>query len=176
MYVHIYGVLILGGEELEEVKSVHNLEIIFGSKLTFETHLREVVPKTARSTGGVYRAEKSFDCRCVLKCSFNAYVLPNLEHCAPVWTSSAEAHLSLLESVVRLYDLLHEYLHHFAAARNARGSAALCKLALVIPRCETDQFSQSFLPVAVKLAALDVFSGGSLSFFESALNLWLERA
>ena len=45
----------------------------------------------------------------------------------------------------------HEYLHHFFAARNIRASAALCELALVIPRCGTYQFSRSFLPVAVCL-------------------------
>ena len=44
---------------------------------------------------------------------------------------------------------LHEYLHHFVAARNTRGSAAVCELALLIPRCRIDQFTPSFLPVAV---------------------------
>ena len=44
----------------------------------------------------------------------------------------------------RADDLLHEYVHHFVAARNISASAALCELALVIPRCRTDQFSRSF--------------------------------
>ena len=41
--------------------------------------------------------------------------------------------------------LLHEYLNHFVAACNTRASAALCELALVIPRCRTYQFILSFL-------------------------------
>ena len=98
-----------------------------------------------------------------------------------MWISSAESHLSLLEGIIRsakrlrkgkpcclehrrkvylclLYKIhytvdhpKHKYLHHFVAARNTRVSAALGKLALVIPRCRTYQFSQSFLPAAVPL-------------------------
>ena len=33
---------------------------------------------------------------------------------------------------------LHEYLHHFVAARSTRASVALGELALVIPRCRID--------------------------------------
>ena len=46
---------------------------------------------------------------------------------------------------------MNEYLHHFVAARNTRASAALDELACAILRCRTDQFGQSFLPVAVNL-------------------------
>ena len=91
----------LGGEELEEVKSLRILRVTIDSKLTFETHLREVVSKAARRLGVVYRTGKLFDCMRVLKSCFNAYVLPNLEYCAPVWKLSAESHLSFLDSVVR---------------------------------------------------------------------------
>ena len=99
-----------------------------------------------------------------------------------VWMSSAESHLSLLDSIVLqcgkavwgwtlllghrkkvsalclLYEIyhrtdhsLHEYLHHFLAARNTRASAALNELALMIPRWRTDKFSRVLLPVAVRL-------------------------
>ena len=79
----------------------------------------------------------------------------------------------------RVDHLLHEYLHYFVIALNARGSAALCELALVILRCRIGQFCWSFLPVAARmwnLLALDVFSGGTLSSFKSTVNLWLQRA
>ena len=42
--------------------------------MTFDTHLREV--------------------------GCNAYAVSSLEHCAPVWTSSAESHLGLLDSII----------------------------------------------------------------------------
>ena len=82
-YAPSYSDFTLGGTELEEAKSVRTLGITFDSKLTFETHLREVVSKAAGSLD-VRKTGKLFDCQHVLKSCFNAYVLSNLEHCAPV--------------------------------------------------------------------------------------------
>ena len=84
-----YGDLTHGGDELEEVKSLRILGVTFDSKLTFEAHLREVVSKAARNLGVVRRAGKLFDCPSALKSCFNAYVLSNLEYCAPARMSSA---------------------------------------------------------------------------------------
>ena len=63
-----------------------------------------------------------------------------------------------------LYDIyhradhaLHEYLHHFVAARATRTSVARGELAVLIPRCKTDQCSWLFLLAAfssMKLAAV----------------------
>ena len=100
-YVRGYGDLTLRGLELEEVKSLHILRVTFGSKLTFESHWGEVVSKAAQSPAIVSRAGKLFDCSCVLKSCFNANVLIKLGYCAPVWLSSAESHLGLLDSIVR---------------------------------------------------------------------------
>ena len=71
-----YGDLTLGGDELEELKSLGILGLNLDSKLTFKIHLREVVPKAASSLGSVRRAVNSFDCSRVLKCCFNACVCP----------------------------------------------------------------------------------------------------
>ena len=79
-----YGDLTLGGAELKEVKSLHILGVTLNSKLTFGTHLREVVSKAARSLWILHRAGKLYDYPRVLKRCFNAYVLPNFEHCGPV--------------------------------------------------------------------------------------------
>ena len=48
-----YGDLALDGAQLEEVKSLRFLGITLDYKLTFETHLREVVSKVTRSIGVV---------------------------------------------------------------------------------------------------------------------------
>ena len=74
---------------------------------------------------------------------------------------------------------MNRYLNHFVVARNTRISVALVELALVIPRCRTDQFSRSFLLAAVRLwnmLSSGVFSGDTLSSFKSAMNLCLLRA
>ena len=161
--------------------------------------------KAARSLSVVRRAGKLFDCLRVLKICFNACAFLNLEYCAPVWMSSAESHLSLLDSVVRSAEmlcesercclghsrkvtalcLLHKIHHrakhplHFVATRNTRASAALCELASVIPRCRTGQFSRLFLKVAVRLWNLlpvNMFCGSALRSFKSAMKLYLQRA
>ena len=69
---------------------------------------------------------------------------------------------------------MNEYLNQCLAAPNTRASAALGELALIIPRCGTDQFSPSFLPAAVRLWNLlssGVINGGILNSFKSAMNL-----
>ena len=93
--------LTLGGAELEEVKRLRILGVTLDSNLTFETHLQEVVPKADRSLESVRQAGKLFNCQHVLKSCFNAYFLSSLMYFAPVWMSSAESHLRLLDSIVR---------------------------------------------------------------------------
>ena len=69
----------------------------------------------------------------------------------------------------------YENLHDFVAARNTTASAALYELPLVIPCYRTEEYSQSILPVAVRLWNLlpsDVFGGGTLSSFKNAMNLY----
>ena len=73
---------------------------------------------------------------------------------------------------------LHEYLYHFVAASSTGASTAVGELALVNPRCITDQCSRSLLPAAVCLWNLllsGVFSGGTLSSFKSATNVCHQR-
>ena len=100
-YAPGYGDLTLGDAELEDVKSLRIFRVTFDSKLTFETHLREVVSKAARSLGVVPRLGKLFDCSRVLNNCFNAYILSNLEYYAPGRMSSAGSNLSFLDRVVR---------------------------------------------------------------------------
>ena len=79
-----------------------------------------------------------------------------------------------------LYEIYHrvdhptnKYLKYLVAVCNARVSAALGELTLVIPCCRTDQFSRSFLSAADSqwnVLSSDVFSGGTLGSFKSAVN------
>ena len=73
-----YGDLTLDGAELEGSKNLHILGVTLYSKLTFETRLREVMSKAARSLGVVLRAGKLFDYPRALKSYFNSYVLFSL--------------------------------------------------------------------------------------------------
>ena len=73
-----YGDLTLDGAKLEEVKSRRILGVSLDSNLSFETYLREVVSKAARSLGAMHRPEKLFDCSRVPMSCFNAYVFVQL--------------------------------------------------------------------------------------------------
>ena len=108
IYVLFYGDLVPDGAKLEDAKGLHNLGVTLHSKLTFEIHLRKFVLKTARSLDIRRRARKLFERPRVLKSSFNAYVLSNLEYCAHMWMSSAESPLGLLNTVVHCAESLHE--------------------------------------------------------------------
>ena len=59
-YAAGYDDLTLGSEELEEVKSLRILAVTFDSKLTLEIHLREAVPKAAKSLDALRRVGKLF--------------------------------------------------------------------------------------------------------------------
>ena len=160
-----YGELILSSAELEEVKSLRILGITFVSKSTFVTHLREVVSKAARYLGVIRRSGKLFDCPHVLKGGFNHIFYPAWSIVLRVLDSivrSAErvcvgelcclGHRRKVSAVGLLYKIYHrvdhpmtQYLKHYVAARNTKASAARSELAVLIPRCRTDQFSRSFL-------------------------------
>ena len=77
------------------------------------------------------RVGKLFDCPCVHKSCFNAYVF-----------------FRFIKIYHRVDNPMNEYLNHFVAARNTRASVGLGELDLVIQRYRTDQFSRSFLPAA----------------------------
>ena len=66
-----YGDLILGGAELEEVKSLRILVVTLDSELAFETYLREVMSQAVRSLGVVRRTGKLCNCLRILKSYLN---------------------------------------------------------------------------------------------------------
>ena len=98
--------LLLGGSRLDMVSTLKILGVVFDSKLTFESHLREVATSASqrlgilRKTWGVFR-----DTEIVKRC-FWSFLLPVLEYCAPVWSSAADCHLALLDRVVRNVNFL----------------------------------------------------------------------
>ena len=103
-----YSDLTLGGAELEDSRILSIRGVTLECTLTFETQLREVVSNAAWSLGIVRRTRKLFHCPRVVKSCFNVYVQSSLDYCAPVWMSSEESHLCLLDSIVRRAEKLCE--------------------------------------------------------------------
>jgi len=88
------------GVVVEEVPELEILGVDFDSRMTFEKHLRSVASRCSQRIGLMRRAWRLFGSVEVMKRCFNSFVLPLLEYCSPVWRSSADCHLKLLDGVV----------------------------------------------------------------------------
>ena len=102
-----HGDLVLSGVSIRVSPSHDILCGKFGSKLTFEDHVRGIVSRVSQRIGILRLVKRMFvDTSVLLRCYFT-FVLPILEYCSPVWGSAAECHLQLLErqvySVARLF-------------------------------------------------------------------------
>ena len=72
----------------------------FGSKLTFEDHVRGIVSRVSQRIGILRLVKRIFVyTSALLRCYF-AFVHLILEYYSPVWGSAAECHLQLLERQV----------------------------------------------------------------------------
>ena len=92
--------LVVDGCELEDVDEVSILGVLFDKKLSFESHLRKVVAGASQKLGIMRRAWRVFEDREILLTCFRSFVLPLLEYCSPVWRSSADCHLNLLDRII----------------------------------------------------------------------------
>ena len=79
---------------------IHSVK--FDSKLTFEDHVRGIVSRVSQGIGILRFVKRVFvDTSVLLRCYY-AFILPILEYCSPVWGSTPECHLQLLECHVYL--------------------------------------------------------------------------
>ena len=182
-YAPGYGDLNLGGAEPKKIKSMRILGVTIVPKLTVETHLLEVVSARSLGVvcrSGVLfdypRVLKScFNAYVLSSLEYCAPVwMSSAESIQVCWTVLFAVRKGCVRvsfvvrgtegrSVPCVYSKrfitwpnhpLHEYLHHFVAARNIRASTALCELALVW-HCRTDQFSRSLnAPCCCALSAV----------------------
>ena len=84
-----------------------------------------------------------------------------------------------VQDLLQVDHSMNEYLNHFVAAHSTRASAALCELALVIPRCGAVKSARSFLPAAARMWNLlpsGMSISDTLSSLKNAMNLCLLRA
>ena len=86
---------------LQTCASFKILGIMFDNKFTFEQHIRSVSSSVAQKIGLLRKSFKIFGDPSILKKSFNSFILPCLEYCAPAWSSAADSHLKLLDRNVR---------------------------------------------------------------------------
>ena len=112
---------------LENVDELRILGMTLDTKLTFETHLRSVVSAAAQKIGILRLAWSIYRDESVVSRCFWSLLLPILEYCSPVWGSSAEGHLALLDRIVSRVTQMSNGLVQ-CDLQHRRNVAALCML------------------------------------------------
>ena len=98
--------LVIGDTVLDNCNSCRILGVTFDNKFTFEKHIRSVSSSISQKIGLLRKSYRTFGDSSVLKKCFNAFILPCLEYCSPVWSSAAPSHLKLLDRNVRACQFL----------------------------------------------------------------------
>ena len=115
------------------IRASPNLDIHgvkFVSKLTFEDHVRDIVSQISQRIGVFSFFKLVFvETSVLLRCYF-AFVLPILVYCSPVWGSTAEFHIQLLERQVHSVARLCFYQSFFSLCyrRRVAGLSMLYKV------------------------------------------------
>ena len=117
----------IGNIVLENVNELHILGMTLDTKLTFEKHIRSVVSSAAQKIGILRLAWSIYRDESVVSRCFWSLLLPILEYCSPVWGSSAEGHLALLNRIVDRVGQLSNGLVQ-CNLQHRRNVAALCML------------------------------------------------
>ena len=91
--------LTIGGTVLKETEDLVILRVTFGSKITFEKHLRSVSRAAFQRLGILRKSWQVFHDGLLLERCLSGFVLPVLKYCSAGWCSAADTHLRLLDQV-----------------------------------------------------------------------------
>ena len=93
--------LFINDVTLNIVHSLKLLGVLFDSKFTFERHLRTVSSSISQKIGILRKCSKIYANDGVMLNCFFSFILPFYEYCIPVWMSSSDSHVSLLDRSFR---------------------------------------------------------------------------
>ena len=117
----------IGNVVLENVIELRILGMILDAKLTFERHLGSVLTSAAQKIGILRQAWSIYRDVSVISRCFWTLILPILEYCSPIWGSSAEGHLALLNRIVGRVRQMSNGLVQ-CDLQHRRNVAALCMM------------------------------------------------
>ena len=98
---------------IERVKSVNDLGVIFSSDLSFNLHIDNIVLKSSRLLGFIKRNTKHISDTKALICLYNCLVRSTLEYCSVIWTPRYACHINRLERVQNKFVKYLLYKFHF---------------------------------------------------------------
>ena len=119
-----YQPLILDGQTLTVSDSMKILGVTLDSKLSFEDHITLIASTITKQIGLIRKSLKVFNNQSIaIKC-FYSFILPIFEYCSPVWSSSANCHLMLLDRALSQIKTLIPRLN--IDLKHRRDVASLC--------------------------------------------------
>ena len=90
----------LCGLDLTQVDEVKDLGVLFNSKLSFSSHVSEIVAKAKQRLFLLRKCFTCCDCSTLIL-AFKTYIIPMLEYCSPVWSPTAINEIFKIESIQR---------------------------------------------------------------------------
>ena len=113
------------GVVVKEDDTLKVLGVTLDKRMTYEDHVRSVVAQARQKTGIMRKAARIFEDNNVLSRCLKAYVLPLVEYCSPVWSSSAGSHLALLDRAFSVASEIGGGVNVDLAHRRKVGSVSL---------------------------------------------------
>ncbi|KAL0820084.1 hypothetical protein ABMA28_006029 [Loxostege sticticalis] len=99
----------LKGMGLKNVDEIHDLGVTHDSKLTYETHVEQIVKKATRTLGFIMRSCSQFHNLKVAKLLYCTYVRSILEYGSQVWNPQYNIYINKIECIQRKFMRFLQY-------------------------------------------------------------------
>lgn len=93
----------INGSILSRLSNVRDLGVVFDEKLSFISHIEQVVACASRMLGFILRNSKHFSNVSTIKLLYYSYVRSRLEYCSIVWSPIYSRHSNSVEGVQRRF-------------------------------------------------------------------------
>ena len=121
----VFPDLSIDGTRIDLCDSISLLGVTLDSKLTFETHIRNLSVGISRKVGLLRKCKVLYDSNDIVLRSFYSFILPHFEYCGPVWLSAADSHFRLLDRAFSMIGFLIPDLNISLCHRRLVGSICL---------------------------------------------------
>ena len=100
--------LFINATLINRVDQLKLLGVTLDSKLTFESHLRDMSRSISQKLGILRKSRKIYEDDNILRRCFFSFTLPHFEYCSAIWSSAADCHLRLLDRAFNSVKLLSD--------------------------------------------------------------------
>ena len=90
------------GELLKSVDEMKDLGVMIDSKLSFSSHIAQIVAKAKQRLFLIFRSFRTRD-RAPLLVAFKSFILPILGYCSSTWSPHLLGDIQTIESIQRLF-------------------------------------------------------------------------